>query len=465
MRNSVTRLGLTLATLGYVALAQAGNPVITERFSADPAALVHDGVVYLYAGHDQAAEDGDFFVLKEWSIYSSEDLKDWTLEGSLPRTEFEWARGDTAWASQAIERDNKFYWYVTVLNDDPDPERSGFALGVAVSDHPVHGWQDAIGGPLVTSDMTEAPEFMDAEETWDNIDPTVFIDEEGQAHLYWGNTHLYYAPLKDNMIELEGDIQQIEIANMPGTFTEAPWLHEYEGLYYLTFAMNYPEELAYATSDNPEGPWEYAGLIMDTLEDSGTSHQAVLEYEDQWYLIYHTAALPTGGNYRRAVSMEHLNYNEDGSIQKITPTASGIHYQSKHLQSVANGQAYIAYDEQPEITVGPFDEAHHFSFEWHLKSLQDIDNTLSFQPETRAGYYLAEQGGTLQISRHDGTDEFIQKTTFERVEGLSDESAESYRLLHSPEHYLMLDGETLVLTSPQSESERQAATFHVHSSD
>lgn len=115
----MTMLGGFVLAASAIGSAVAGNPIIKERFTADPATLVHDGVVYLYVGHDEAKEDGDFFVLREWSIYSSDNLKDWTLEGAFPRTEFEWAKGDTAWAAQATERDGKFYWYVTVLNDDP----------------------------------------------------------------------------------------------------------------------------------------------------------------------------------------------------------------------------------------------------------------------------------------------------------------------------------------------------------
>lgn len=463
MRKSLYT-GLALAGLTCAAAVQAGNPVIKERFSADPAAIVHDGTIYLYAGHDQAAEDGDFFVLKEWSIYSSTDLKDWNLEGSFDRTAFEWARNDSAWAAQTVERDGKFYWYVTVLNDDPEnSERNGYAVGVAVSDDPVHGWEDALGKPLVRSDMTDPPESMDANQTWDDIDPSVFIDDGGQAYLYWGNTHLYYAKLKDNMIELDGEIHKVDIEGMPGTFTEAPWIHEYQDQYYLTFAMNYPEELVYATSDSPAGPWEYQGLLMDTLEDSGTSHQAVLEYEGEWYFIYHTAALPTGGNFRRAVSIEHLNYNDDGSIQKITPTATGIHYTPYALQSYADTDKYIRYDQSAEAVAAELDAEDHYNFKWHVKALQDGDNTVSFQPETRVGYYLAEQDGELQIARHDGTDEFIESATFERVSGLANSRWASFRLAGT-EQYLMLDNGTLVLGEP-AEGEQEAATFELQAAE
>lgn len=81
-----------------------------------------------------------FFVLKKWSIYSLTDLENWELEGSLDRTAFAWGKNDTDWAAQVIERDGKFYWYTTVLINDPADR--GFAIGVAESDDPVHGWED-----------------------------------------------------------------------------------------------------------------------------------------------------------------------------------------------------------------------------------------------------------------------------------------------------------------------------------
>ena len=418
MRNApYLRVMTATLALNCTLAARADNPIIKERFSADPAALVHNDKVYLYVGHDEATEEGDFFVLREWNIYSSEDLETWTMEGAVPRTIFEWAQGDSAWASQAIERNGKFYWYTTVRGEDPEDGVGGYTLGVAVSDHPVEGWQDALGHPLIDINDTEPPqEMLEQGHTWDDIDPTVFIDRDAQAYLYWGNTHLYYAKLEDNMIELDGPIHKVDIQDMPGTFTEAPWLHERQGIYYLSFAMNYPEELAYATSDSPEGPWQYRGKLMDTLEDSGTSHPAVLQYRGDWYFIYHTAALPTGGNYRRSVSMEHLRYNEDGSIQKLVPTASGVTHSARALQSHAQPDRYLRYADGEQVQAIRLEANQKLNYRWHLKALvEQGGKTVSFQPETRPGYYLLAKNGNLSIARHDGSNAFQLHASFEAI--------------------------------------------------
>ncbi|MCP8898083.1 family 43 glycosylhydrolase [Gilvimarinus xylanilyticus] len=460
MPSSLKRtLGASLIGLLGATSALADNPAITERFSADPAAIVHDGKVYLYVGHDEAATDGDFFVLREWNIYSSTDLENWTLEGEVPRTIFEWAEADSAWASQAVEHDGKFYWYTTVRGVDPEDELGGYTLGVAVSDDPVTGWKDALGKPMLNPNETDpAPHMIEHSHSWDDIDPSVFIDDDGEAYLYWGNSHLYYAKLADNMIEFDGEIHKVDIQNMPGTFTEAPWVHEKNGTYYLTFAMNYPEELAYATSDSPTGPWEFQAVIMDTLEDSGTSHQAILEFEGDDYFIYHTAALPTGGNFRRSVSIEHLNYNPDGSIQKITPTASGITHAAQALQSVADTDEYMRYDDDASVAMDELNADDRWNFQWHLAALVEGDNTVSFQPETRMGYYLSNRDGELSIQRHDGTDAFARSATFTQVDGLAGHGS-SYRLLDDSSVYLMTDGDSLTLGKPGTNAERKAASF------
>jgi hypothetical protein len=44
----------------------------------------------------------------------------------------------------------------------------------------------------------------------------------------------------------------------------------------------------------------------------------------RWYFIYHNAALPGGGPYKRSVCVDELFYNEDGTIKKIAMTESGI---------------------------------------------------------------------------------------------------------------------------------------------
>lgn len=90
------------------------NPIVKDKFTADPAAMVHDGAVYLYTGHDEQEIGAEGYLMKDWLVYSSTNLEDWTDHGpALAVSDFSWAIRD-AWAAHTVERGGKFYWYVSV---------------------------------------------------------------------------------------------------------------------------------------------------------------------------------------------------------------------------------------------------------------------------------------------------------------------------------------------------------------
>lgn len=292
----------------------AQNPVITHKYTADPAAIVHNNKVYLYAGHDEAPAPENRYVMNEWLIFSSDDMVHWKEESSVPVTDiFSWAKGD-AWASEVIENEGKFFWFVTVSHK----EIHGKAIGVAVSNSPTGPFKDAIGKALITNDMTIDKTNI----SWDDIDPTVFIDNDGQAYLFWGNTACYYVKLKSNMIEVDGKIKTID--NLP-YFTEAPFVHKRNGWYYLSYAYSFPEKTAYAMSRHIEGPYEFKGILNEVAGNSNTNHQCIIEFKGRDYFIYHNGAIPTqGGSYRRSVCVDYLHYNADDTIKRIVMTSEGV---------------------------------------------------------------------------------------------------------------------------------------------
>ena len=156
---------------------------------------------------------------------------------------------------------------------------------------------------------------------WDDIDPAAFIDDDGQAYLFWGNTTCHYVKLKDNMLEMDGEIQTIDLPN----FTEAPWIHKRGDWYYLSYAYDFPEKTAYAMSRSIEGPWEYKGILNEVAGNSNTNHQAIIEFNGKSYFIYHTGALPKDGcSYRRSVCIDELFYHPDGTIKRIVMTSEGV---------------------------------------------------------------------------------------------------------------------------------------------
>ncbi len=288
------------------------NPIIKEKYTGDPAALVYKDKVYLYAGHDEAPNDFNFYKMNEWLVYSSSDMVHWQ-EHSVPLkvTDFSWAKAD-AWASQVIERNGKFYWYVTVEHSTI----KGKAIGIAVSDSPTGPFKDALGKALITNNMTTHTNI-----SWDDIDPTVIIDDDGQAYIFWGNTVCHYAKLKENMIELDGPIQTIDLPN----YTEAPWIHKKNDWYYLSYAYQFPEKIAYAMSKSITGPWEFKGILNEIAGNSNTNHQSIIEFKGKDYFIYHNGSIqPNGGSFRRSVCIDYLFYNPDGTIKRINMTSEGI---------------------------------------------------------------------------------------------------------------------------------------------
>lgn len=288
------------------------NPIITDKYTADAAAIVHNNKVYLYAGHDEAPNDVNSYRMHEWLVYSSSDMVNWQEHPvPLKPSDFAWASGD-AWASQVIERNGKFYWYVTVSH----ASIHGKAIGVAVSDSPTGPFKDALGKALITNDMTTQTKI-----SWDDIDPSVWIDSDGQAYLFWGNTVCKYAKLKENMIELDGPIMTIDLPN----FTEAPWIHKKGDWYYLSYAYQFPEKIAYAMSKSVTGPWEFKGILNEVAGNSNTNHQAIINFKGNDYFIYHNGSIPThGGSFRRSVCVDRLFYNEDGTMKRVIMTSEGI---------------------------------------------------------------------------------------------------------------------------------------------
>ena len=286
--------------------------------------MVHDGTMYVYTGHDE--DNADFFWMQEWRVYSTKDMVNWQDHGSpLALESFSWA-DDRAWAGQTIERDGKFYWYICAHSKIS----KGMAIGVAVSDSPTGPFRDAIGKPLFENG------------SWDHIDPTVMIDDDGQAWLMWGNPQCYYLKLNRDMISYSGELGRLDMTEeafgspamnkrergkkYKDSYTEGPWLTKRNGVYQLLYAAGgVPEHISYSTAPSPTGPWKYAGEIMPLSDTkSFTNHCGVADFKGHSYFFYHTGKLPKGGGFGRSVAVEEFKYNADGSFPTILPTDEGV---------------------------------------------------------------------------------------------------------------------------------------------
>lgn len=283
-----------------------GNPIVRDKYTADPAVYVEGDSLWLFAGHDYAGGQSGY-VMKNWLLYSTPDMKHWTEWPSpLHIDDFAWAVSKQAYAGHVAKYQGKYYWYVST---------NWCGIGVAVSDRITGPYKDALGKPLLTNEDCFA-----STHSWACIDPAIFIDDDGTPYIIWGNRECYIAKLKPSMVEIDGEIRQIKVND----FTEAAWVHKYNGKYYLTYASGWPEKIAYAMADSIFGPYESIGIISEIAGNSNTTHPALVSFKDRWIFFSHNGGLSDGTSYSRSVIAEPMYYNADGTIQKIHPSTEGF---------------------------------------------------------------------------------------------------------------------------------------------
>lgn len=315
-RFQLLMLTTILLLIGTINLL-AQNPIIKDQYTADPSARVFGSRVYLFPSHDILAKDGKgrvgWFCMEDYHVFSSENLTDWTDHGVIvTQNKVPWVKPNSynMWAPDCIERNGKYYFYFPATPIDTITYGRGFAIGVAVADKPE--------GPYILQNQPI--------NKVKGIDPNVFIDKDGQAYLYWSAGNIYAAKLKDNMVELASD--PIILKELPNQgLKEGPYLFERKGIYYLTYphVENKIERLEYTMGNNPLGPFNNRGVLMDeSVSGCWTNHQSVIQFKDQWYLFYHNNDLSPQFDKNRSARIDSLFFNTDGTIQKVIPTLRGV---------------------------------------------------------------------------------------------------------------------------------------------
>ncbi len=303
-KSRLTCLASLLSVILFTTVIFADNPIIQTLYTADPAPMVYNGRVYLYTSHDDDKIVDNFYTMRNWRCYSSADMVNWVDHGMAAScADLKWI-GNTnngAWAPQCVERGGKFYLYVPI---------QGKGIGVLVSDSPTGPFKDPIGKGLINRG------------NWSDIDPTAFVDSDGQAYLYWGNGTLWYVKLNENMTSYSGNVIT---ASKPASYVEGPWFYKRNNLYYMIYAGmdGGSENIQYATSSSPTGPWTSKGVFMPKQGSSFTNHPGVCDFKGNSYLFYHNAALPGGGSYHRSVCVEQFTYKADGSFPSISMSTTG----------------------------------------------------------------------------------------------------------------------------------------------
>ncbi len=285
--------------------------------TADPSAHVWaDGRLYIYASHDIECQED--FWMKDWHIFSTDNLINWTDHGScFSVKDLSWA-DNYAWAPDCAYKNGKYYFCFPVGNGHKDrvnPEQSTkwMGIGIAVGNSPIGPFVDHIGAPLWNKPYAN--------------DPCLYIDTDGTPYLYAHGNGVDYnvIELTDDMKSLKNDFIKMDMGGYEPKM-EGPWIFKRGKHYYFTMPEN-NKILTHYMSDSPKGPWIYKGIFMDE-ENYGNNHHSIVEYKGQWILFYHrwieTGNACENRKRQRQICAEYIYFNEDGTIKPVTRTEIGL---------------------------------------------------------------------------------------------------------------------------------------------
>ncbi len=324
-------------------IPKPNQPLVTHIYTADPSAHVFEGKIYIYPSHDldhdgPSNDNGDQYAMEDYHILSMENLASPVVDHgeALHLRDVPWA-SQQLWAPDAAFKNNTYYLFF------PARDKEGiFRIGVATSPSPA--------GPFQAQ-----PDYIPGSYS---IDPAVFVDEDNRAYMYfgglWGGQLEKWqtgefnpghegpaldkpaigprvAVLSEDMLSFEEQPQEISIVDIEGKpiltgdedrrYFEGPWVHKYNGLYYLSYSTGTMHTLVYAVSEQPMGPFTFKGEILSPVI-GWTTHHSIVQFEEKWYLFYHDCSLSDGVNHKRCVKYTELKYNPDGTIQPINPYPS-----------------------------------------------------------------------------------------------------------------------------------------------
>lgn len=377
--------------LSFAPSVIADYPIASHRYLADPSSLVTKDRVYIYCSNDDESPVEGGFNIPNVICVSSSDMKNWTDHGSVFRAANDTSWAKKSWAPAAIERDGKYFLY---FGD------SGASIGVVSAPSPIGPFTDPLGKGFLTHGT---PGVQPATNMW-LFDPGVFIDDDGQAYIYFGGNGDYNpraARLNRDMISLNGEVMKMYATN----FFEAAWVFKRNGTYYYSYSTTPRAQMRidYMTSDNPTNGFVYRGVVADQPPiNNNNNHASQFEFKGRWYHVYHNrivarrAGIPTG--FRRNIAIEELNFNDDGTIRKVTYTTNGV-AQIGHLNPYARveGETFNAESgvETEPCSEGGMNLSDLNNGDWIKVVGVDFGTKGARKFTARAA--SAEQGGNIEL--------------------------------------------------------------------
>jgi len=338
------------------------NPIITQRYSADPGVMEYNGRVYVYGTNDAYEyENGgiaknSYGNIQTINCISSSDMVNWTDHGTINvagnNGVAKWARW--SWAPCAthktINGKEKFFLYFA---------NNATGIGVLTSDSPTGPWSDPNGRALISSSTPNVNSDM-----W-IFDPAVLVDTDGTGYLYFGGNApsgkeanprtARVVKLADNMTSLAGNPVVID----------APYLFEDSGInkigntYYYSYCTNWAQrpnnnvpgiaQIAYMTSNSPMGPFTYQGCILKNpgtyFGCTGNNHHTIINFKNQYYIFYHAEwlgvqKLGSAKGYR-TTHVDKINFSNgkfymaDGTLTGVPQVANLDPYTTNRMATIA----------------------------------------------------------------------------------------------------------------------------------
>ena len=294
----------------FINSLSAQNPIVPPGvYIADPSAHAwNDGKLYVYGSRD---ENPKYYCSWRHDVLSSTDLKTWTI---TPNAFASKGPGDAVSYSDAklyapdCQYLNGIYYLYYCMASGKNVE------GVATSKSPI--------GPFLNGKDIELKGV-------NQIDPCVFLDDNGQAYYIWGQFTAKMARLKPGMTEIDtASIRDNVVTEKEHFFHEGGYMIKRKGIYYFIYAdmsrSGRPTCIGYSTSKSPMGPFKYGGVIIDNDRcDPGNwnNHGSVVEFKGNWYVFYHRA---THNSFTmRKACLEPIYFNDDGSIDEVEMTTQG----------------------------------------------------------------------------------------------------------------------------------------------
>lgn len=442
---ALAALVIPLTAVWLPAPAQAANPVL-PGYQADPTMNYFAGKYWIYTTAHEVNSYSSFHA------YSSADMVNWVDEGEVLNSQnVSWAGTKDCWAPAVAFRNNKYYFYFSV-----DGSGSDSKIGVAVGTSPKGPFTDALGQALVYT-KTTTPGTCEA------IDPSVFIDDDGQAYLAYGGMWGWkpgIVKLNPDMISLNGS----PVIFMSGftSYTEGPCLTKRNGIYYLSYSSGKwydgTYNVRYSTASSPLGPWTYRGQIMvsDTRRKGPGGHSFFqVPNTDTWKIVYHYWDPLMSA---RHTSIDSFGYNADGTIQPITMTGGG---ELRRWEAVNVPGSFIRHKNSRgriDPNVSPLSDSRFLM----VPGLRDSGNAASFSFESVnfPNYYLRHRNGEIWLDKYDGSALYEADATFYKRNGLSDSNERSFESFNYPGQYIRHVGSLLYRQSVSTATDKADATFN-----